>query len=166
MLTPFPEISRMTHKMLDDDNRASLSEYSKGVLLVRRDYLPLMIYFGKKEHTYFLTMPPTDNTELGDKFFKWFHNDFVEIVSHIVKKRNIRLAAGQEKPSRAGGKFGWYLPLGVILELQKMWVDEKVPMVMEILRPSDLIYGKGWKKQDIEEVIREYISNNPISTTT
>lgn len=143
-----------------DNNKFKLSTYDKGILVVRKAYLPIIVYIGKKEHTYWLTMPPTDNEALSKEFFTWFHNDFVEIVFHIVRKRNIHLEEGQEKPSRAGGKYGWYLPIGVILELDKMWRDENVPMIMELLRPTDLIYGKGWTKQDIIRVIEEHLSNN------
>ena len=147
--------------MANDNNTFGLSEYDKGILVVRKAYKPLILYIGKKERTYWVTMPPSIDEELSKEFFTWFHNDFVEIVSHIVRKRNIHLEDGQEKPSRAGGKYGWYLPLGIILELDKMWRDENVPMIMELLRPTDLIYGKGWTKQDIIRVIEEHLSNNP-----
>ena len=144
----------------DLNNRYSLTEYSSKVLLVRKPYLPLVVYHGKNEYSYWVTMPPTDNKELGDKFFRWFHNDFVEIVSHIVKKRNIPMESGRGgRPSVAGGKYGWYLPLGVMFELQKMWVEEKVPIVMELLRPTDLIYGKGWSREHIVKVIEDYLSS-------
>ena len=65
-----------------------------------------------------------------------------------------------------GEKYGWYLPVGVLLELQKMWIEEKVPMMMEILRPTDLIYGKGWTEEEIIYLIKEYLSNNPAHKTT
>jgi hypothetical protein len=109
-------------------------------------------------------MPPTSNKALGDEWFKWFHKDFVEIVSHIVTKRNIVLDEGQKRPSRAGGKYGWYLPIAVILELYKMWAEEKIPMLTELLRPSDLVYGKGWTKRDIVAVIEEYLYNKSTNT--
>ena len=147
--------------MLEENNKYFLTGYKSGALLVRKAYLPLLVYFGKKEHSYFFTMPPTSNKALDNEWYEWFHNDFVEIVSQIVQKRNISLEEGQKVPSRAGGKCGWYLPVGVLFELHKMWAEEKVPMLMELLRPSDLIYGKGWTKQDIENVIEEYLSDNP-----
>lgn len=140
-------------------NEYSLTGYSDKILMIRKLYLPLVVYLGKKEYSYWVTMPPADNQELSDKFKRWFHTDFVEIVSHIVKKCNIQLEKDQ-KPSEAGGKYGWYLPLGVMLELQKMWIEEKVPMMMEILRPTDLIYGKGWTKEHIIKVIEEYLNNS------
>ncbi len=146
--------------MREEANNHSMTRYDKGALLVRRDYLPLIVYHGKREYSYFVTMPPTDNVELTNKFDSWFHDDFVQIVSHIVEKRAILLEHGQKQPSQAGGKKGWYLPLAVLFELQKMWAEENVPILMELLRPTDLIYGKGWTKQDIENVIREFVSNN------
>lgn len=143
------------------DNKYSLTGYSSKVLLVRKPYLPLVVYLGKHEYSYWVTMPPTEDKKLAEKFFKWFHNDFVEIVSYIVEKRNIFMESGRGgRPSVAGGKYGWYLPLGVMLELQKMWVEEKVPIMMEILRPTDLIYGRGWTKEHIVKVIEEYLKNN------
>lgn len=145
----------------DSDHKYPLSSYDKSTLLVRKDYMPLICYLGKREYSYWLTMPPTDNKDLNERFFRWFHNDFVEIISQIIKKRNIVLPDGQEKPSKAGGKYGWYLPLAVLLELQKMWHEENVPITVEILRPADLIYGKGWTKRDIINVMEEYLYNNP-----
>jgi hypothetical protein len=139
----------------------SLDKYDSGTLFVRKDYLPLIVYLGKKEYSYWLTMPPSDNNELRKKFYTWFHNDFVAIVDHIVKKRGIVLDNGQERPSKAGGKYGWYLPLAVVLEVRKMWREENVPLQTEVLRPTDLIYGKGWTKKDITNVIAEYLTNNP-----
>ena len=90
-------------------------------------------------------MPPTENVELGNRFYDWFHKDFVSIVSYIVKERKIQLEDGQKSPSEAGRKYGWYLPLAVVMEIQKMWVEEKVPLVWEILRPTNIIYGTGFK---------------------
>ena len=142
-----------------EDNAFNLTEYDKGTLFKRKAYMPLVVYFGKKEYSYWITMPPTDNKSLDNEWFQWFHNDFVDIVNHIVQKRNIILTDGQKLPSKAGGKYGWYVPIGVILELQKMWAEERVPMTFELLRPTDTIYGKGWTKQDIESIIENYLKN-------
>jgi hypothetical protein len=150
--------------MLVEDNKYFLTGYDKGIMVVRKAYHPLLVYFGKKELSYWITMPPTTNKELAETFKTWFHTDFLQIVSHIVKKRAIPLDIGQRQPSTAGGKYGWYIPFGVMLELQKMWADENVPILMELLRPSDLIYGKGWTKRDIVNVIEEYLSINGIKT--
>lgn len=152
--------------MREEANNHSMTQYDKGALLVRKDYQPLVVYHGKREYSYFVTMPPTDNIELENRFDSWFHDDFVQIVLHIVEKRAILLEHGQKQPSQAGGKKGWYLPLAVLLELQKMWTEENVPMMMELIRPTDLIYGKGWTKRDIVNVIEEYLCNNPTEETT
>ena len=65
--------------------------YAQEVLFIRKEYLPLVIFLGKRVYTYWITMPPTENTELRTKFYDWFHGDFVDIVSHIVKVRKILL---------------------------------------------------------------------------
>lgn len=127
-----------------DPTIVSLTEYSNKVLFIRKEYLPIVAFLGKKKHTYWLTMPPTENVELENRFYNWFHSDFVSIVSYIVKQRKILLEDGQKEPSKAGGIYGWYLPLAVVMEIQKMWVEENVPLVFDILRPlssSNVIYA-------------------------
>lgn len=154
------------HKM-SDSKLYHLTEYRDNVLLVRKDYLPLMVYFGKNEYSYWFTTPPADNAELEKKFSDWFHKDFVEIVSHIVAKRNIRLGWDQKKPSNASRGFGWYLPIGVLLEIQKMWAEEHVPIVFDILRPTDLIYGRAFtsRKRETIGILDDYYLNKPVQKT-
>lgn len=142
-----------------------LNEYSRGVLIVRKDYLPLMVYYGKDTLSYWVTTPPAKNGELASTFEKWFHEDFVEIVSHVVKKRDLWLGWDQKKPSDAGRGFGWYLPISVILELHKMWVEENVPMVFDLLRPVDRIYGTALSKKDVILIIEQYLYDNKSSKT-
>ena len=133
--------------MREEANNHSMTRYDKGALLVRRDYLPLIVYHGKREYSYFVTMPPTDNVELTNKFDSWFHDDFVQIVSHIVEKRAILLEHGQKQPSQAGGKKGWYLPLAVLFEDKNCDACNALhdghlsnPQVNEVLKSFTLVY--------------------------
>jgi len=141
----------------DELNKYLISDYKEGALLIRKKFLPLVVYPGKIEGTYYFTVPISNNQELNKEFHTWFYNDFREIVYDIVKKRNIDLKENQANPDYK--KLGWYLPMSIYLEIIKMWQEENVPIITDILRPPEAIYGRrNWEnyKADIIAIVKEY----------
>lgn len=146
--------------MSNDENkeRYFLDDYKNDVLFIRKDFYPLIFIFGKRKWSVWVTVPPfKEGTPKKSEFFKWFHSDFVEIVNFVAKKRNITLEEDQTKPSWISTEYGWYLPVGIVFELIKMWNKDHIPFMFDLARPADVIYGRGWTRADMEEVVELYL---------
>ena len=146
--------------MIRDDNEYKLDGYKDGSLFIRKKFVPLIVCPGKIPNTYYYTVPVFNDQEMNREYHTWFYNEFREIISEICKKRKFELKHNQLNPDYK--RTGWYLPLAIHLEIIKMWADEKVPIVYDILRPPEAIYGRrNWEsyKSDIIKIIQEYLGD-------
>lgn len=144
--------------MIREDNEYMLNDYKDGSLLIRKKFVPLIVYPGKIPNTYYYTVPVFNDQEKNREYHTWFYNEFREIINQICKMRGFELKHNQLNPDYK--RTGWYLPLAVHLEIIKMWAEEGIPIVHDILRPPEAIYGRrNWEsyKTDIIKIIREYL---------
>ena len=144
--------------MIREDNEYLLTDYKDSTLLIRKKFVPLIVYPGKIPNTYYYTVPVFSNQEMNREYHTWFYNEFREIINEICKKRNFELKHNQLNPDYK--RTGWYLPLAVHLEIVKMYAAENVPIVYDILRPTCSIYGhRSWEnfRADVENFVKEYL---------
>ena len=124
--------------MSNDEDKYLLEDYKPDIILVRKDFLPLIVCPGKWYNTYYYTIPRFKSEEMNEKYEQWFRTTFMDIVTDICKKLKYQLPENQQVQDIK--RFGWYLPLQIHLEILKMYAEDNIPIVFDILRPTRSIY--------------------------